>query len=81
MPFPTHFRPNRQTWDLLKGQVSRLTFTLILDILYVASLKVFQDAGTVPHSHKHAFNVITTGLSLALGLNFLVWANLCRDRI
>ena len=24
------------------------------------------------HSNKHVFNAITTGLSLALGLNFLV---------
>lgn len=70
--YPTRFEPNKQTWSLFKDQVSRLTFTVLLDTLYVASLKIYQDAGTVRHSHKHTFNVVTTGLSLALGLNFLV---------
>ncbi|KAL6716142.1 hypothetical protein ACLMJK_005708 [Lecanora helva] len=71
LAFPTHFKPNQQTWSLLKGQASRFIFTVILDVLYVVSLKIYQDAGTVRNVTKHQFNAITTGLSLALGLNFL----------
>jgi len=70
--YSSHFEPNKQTWALFKGQALRLIFTIILVILYVASLKIYQDEGNIRHQNKEVFNTVTTVLSLALGLNFLV---------
>ena len=74
-PSSTHakiFEPNKQTWALFKGQSFRLVFTVVLVVLYIGTLKIYQVEGNVSHKNKEVFNTVTTVLSLALGLNFLV---------
>lgn len=72
VPSPSHFEPNKQTWNLFKDQILRFAFTGILVAVYITCLKVYQDRNNVSHASKEAFNTITTVISLALGLNFLV---------
>ena len=72
VPSPTHFEPNKQTWKLFKDQVLRFTFTGVLVASYIACLKGYQVRNNVSHASKEVFNTITTVISLALGLNFLV---------
>ena len=70
-PLSADFNPNHQAWRLLKGQIPRLFFTLLLILLFVLTLVLFEKAGNVSHSRKDWFNAVTTILNLALGLNFL----------
>ncbi|KAI4126464.1 MAG: hypothetical protein LQ347_004963 [Umbilicaria vellea] len=65
------FDPTQQTWRLLKEQPPHLIFTIVLLTLFIVTLVLFKNAGNVSHDTKIWFNVITTILNLALGLNFL----------
>lgn len=64
--------PNRQTLQLFKGQAFRLILTFLLAGLEIGTLAVWRHQGNVSHHSKYYFNAVTTALSLALGLNFLV---------
>ena len=46
-------------------------FTIVLIALFIATLAAFENAGIVSHNSKLWFNVVTTILNLALGINFL----------
>ena len=73
--YSRHFEPKKQSWRLFREQASRLVLTILLVVLYAATLKIYQDEGNVRHTDKVLFNTIATALSLALGLNFLVCGN------
>lgn len=69
--FTDKFEPTLQTWRLLKEQTPHFIYTIVLVALFIVTLVFFKDAGNVSHDTKICFNVITTILNLALGLNFL----------
>lgn len=66
------FRPRKQLWTMLGGQMSRLIFTVVLVAFLLITLRMYKNKGTVAHTDKIVFNTIITCLNLALGLNFLV---------
>lgn len=65
------FDPAQQTWRLLKKQTPHFIYTIVLVALFIVTLILFKNAANVSHDTKIWFNLITTVLNLALGLNFL----------
>lgn len=61
-----------QTWSLLRPQTIRWLGTVLVSVLLVATVRVYQNKGNFTRYDKHVFNVIVTGLSVGLGINFFV---------
>ncbi|KAH8594754.1 hypothetical protein B0O99DRAFT_687532 [Bisporella sp. PMI_857] len=59
----------RQLLALLLGSLARFLVTLGLCAGYILSVKLWVNKGIIDEKHKKLFNAITTGISLALGLN------------
>ena len=69
---PRRFSRRKQIVSLLWSQSLRWVGTMIFCVLLVATMKVFEDKGNFTHTDKLIYNVIVTGLSVGLGLNFFV---------
>lgn len=61
-----------QTWSLLLPQTIRWLGTVLLSILLVSVVWIYQHKGNFTRTDKNVFNVIVTGLSVGLGINFFV---------
>lgn len=62
----------RQIWSLLLPQTARWLGTVVLSILLVLVLRIYSSKGNFTSNDKDVFNVIVTGLSVGLGINFFV---------
>ena len=69
---PRRFDRRRQIRSLLRPQSLRWLGTIILSALLMMTMKIYQDKGNFAHQDKLLYNVIITGLSVGLGLNFFV---------
>ena len=67
----THSQPPR-LW-----QISWWLLTIVLSAFILATVKIYRSQGNFNPAQKHIFNTITTGLILALGLNFFVSHQAC----
>ncbi|CAL8585112.1 hypothetical protein XPA_010690 [Xanthoria parietina] len=61
-----------QTWSLLRPQTIRWLGTVLVSILLLATVWIYQNKGNFTRYDKNVFNVIITGLSVGLGINFFV---------
>lgn len=61
-----------QTRSLLRPQTIRWLGTVLLSVLLVATVWIYQNKGNFTRYDKNVFNVIVTGLSVGLGINFFV---------
>lgn len=59
----------KRFWNILLKSLLRWLITLILCIAYYIALRVWNQKGTVTEASKRVFNAITTGISIALGIN------------
>ncbi len=62
----------KQTWSLLLPQTIRWLGTVVISALIVSVLRIYKSKGNFTPNDKNAFNVIITGLSVGLGINFFV---------
>ena len=61
-----------QTWSLLLPQTVRWLGTVILSALLISVIWIYEKKGNFTHKDKNLFNIIVTGLSVGLGINFFV---------
>lgn len=66
------FVSDEQMWKLFFPQFWRWLGTVVIIALMIAALKTFENMDYFSHYWKHLFNIVITGISLALGLNFFV---------
>lgn len=66
---PYNPKTGKQFWHILLKSLARWLVTLVLCIAYYFVLRVWNRKGTVTESSKRIFNAITTGISIALGIN------------
>ncbi|APA07111.1 hypothetical protein sscle_02g018810 [Sclerotinia sclerotiorum 1980 UF-70] len=66
---PYKSKTGKQFWHILLKSLARWLITLILCIAYLVALRVWNQKGTVTETSKRIFNAITTGVSIALGIN------------
>ena len=66
------FSSAKQTRSLLRHLVWRWLGTVVLLILILATFEIYESKGNFPSGQKITYNVVITGLSLILGLNFFV---------
>ena len=69
---PSTFDRRKQIVSLLWPQSLRWLGTVLLSALLMMTIKIYQDKGNFAHQDKLLYNVIITGLSVGLGLNFFV---------
>ncbi|TGO13716.1 hypothetical protein BTUL_0064g00160 [Botrytis tulipae] len=62
-------KTGKQFWHILLKSLARWLITLVLCIAYLLALRVWNKKGTVTEASKRIFNAITTGISIALGIN------------
>ncbi|KAL8759048.1 MAG: hypothetical protein Q9184_003737 [Pyrenodesmia sp. 2 TL-2023] len=62
----------KQTWSLLLPHTIRWLGTVVFSVLLISVLWIYQSKGNFTRSDKNAFNIIVTGLSVGLGINFFV---------
>lgn len=67
VPYKDH--TGRQLRHILIGSSFRFAITAALCIGYVVAAKVWQNKGVQSENQKKVYNTITTGISIALGLN------------
>ena len=63
---------SQQSHTTRLSQTFWFLLTVILNIFIFATVKIYQSRGNFAPVQKHTFNTISTGLILALGLNFFV---------
>ena len=61
-----------QTWSLLLPQTIRWVCTVVISVLFLSVLWTYRSKGNFTPNDKNAFNIIVTGLSVGLGINFFV---------
>ncbi|KAF7929403.1 uncharacterized protein EAE98_005321 [Botrytis deweyae] len=66
---PYKSKTGKQFWHILLKSLARWLITLVLCIAYLLALRYWNKKGTVTESSKRIFNAITTGISIALGIN------------
>ena len=59
----------RQVWHILQGSALRWFITAALCTGYIMSNIIWQKKGVVNEASKKEYNAITTGISIAIGLN------------
>ncbi|PQE10446.1 hypothetical protein CJF30_00010435 [Rutstroemia sp. NJR-2017a BBW] len=59
----------KQFWNILLKGLARWVLTVALCVAYVFAIGVWRFKGTVTEPSKRTFNALTTGISIALGLN------------
>lgn len=69
---PREFDHRRQLRSLFWWQSLRWLGTLLLSTLLIATLKIYERKGNFTRRDKRALNVIMTGLSVGLAINFFV---------
>ncbi|KAI4257249.1 MAG: hypothetical protein L6R42_005789 [Xanthoria sp. 1 TBL-2021] len=62
----------QQAWSLLLPQAIRWLGTVLLSILLMSVVWIYQNKGNFTRTDKNVFNVIITGLSVGLGINFFL---------
>ncbi|KAF7959070.1 hypothetical protein EAE96_002587 [Botrytis aclada] len=67
--FPYKAKTRRQFWHILLKSLAQWLITLLLCIAYLLALLFWNRKGTVSQRSKRICNAITTGISIALGLN------------
>ncbi|KAK8911568.1 hypothetical protein QC760_000584 [Botrytis cinerea] len=66
---PYKSKTGKQFWNILLKSLARWLITLVLCIAYLLALRFWNRKGTVTETSKRIFNAITTGISIALGIN------------
>lgn len=66
------FESRNQTLTLCKQQISQWIITAILISFVFATIKIYEAKGNMTSGQKSTFQLLITGLSIALGLNSLV---------
>ncbi|KAL8847561.1 MAG: hypothetical protein Q9221_007420 [Calogaya cf. arnoldii] len=66
----------QQTYSRLLPQTIRWLTTVVFAALLVLVLWVYNSKGNFTRSDKNAFNVLVTGLSVGLGINFFIALNI-----
>lgn len=66
---PYKSKTGKQFWHILLKSLARWLITLVLCIAYLLALRFWNRKGTVTETSKRIFNAITTGISIALGIN------------
>ncbi|ESZ89893.1 hypothetical protein SBOR_9718 [Sclerotinia borealis F-4128] len=66
---PYKSKTGKQFWHILLKSLARWLITLVLCIAYIFALRVWNRKGTVTETSKRVFNALTTGISIALGIN------------
>lgn len=61
-----------QTWSLLLPQIVRWLGTVTLSVLLIFVFWIYQSKQNFTPKDKNTFNIIVTGLSVGLGINFFV---------
>ncbi|KAL9629944.1 MAG: hypothetical protein Q9164_006652, partial [Protoblastenia rupestris] len=59
-----------QTWSLLLPQTVRWLGTVTLSILLISVFWIYESKGNFTSKNKDSFNIIVTGLSVGIGINF-----------
>ncbi len=59
----------KQLWHILAGSTIRWLITAGLCAAYIISTRIWQFKGAQNENQKRLYNTITTGISIALGLN------------
>ncbi|KAL9045258.1 MAG: hypothetical protein Q9214_001674 [Letrouitia sp. 1 TL-2023] len=77
LPAPSSFKSNeldhrKKTWSLLFPQTVRWLGTVTLSALLISVFRIYEKKGNFTHKDKNSFNIIVTGLSVGLGINFFV---------
>lgn len=62
----------KQTWSLLLPQTARWLGTVALSILLIVVFRTYESKGNFTRRDKNSFNIVVTGLSVGLGINFFV---------
>ena len=62
----------KQTRSLLLPQTIRWLGTMTLSALLILVIRIYENKGNVTRKDKNSFNIIVTGLSVGLGINFFV---------
>ena len=62
----------KQTWSLLHSQTFRWLGTVALSALLISVIRIWGSKGNFTREDKNSFNIIVTGLSVGLGINFFV---------
>lgn len=61
-----------QTWSMLLPQTVRWLGTVTLSALLISVFWIYDSKGNFTSKDKNSFNIIFTGLSVGLGINFFV---------
>ena len=69
---PKHLDHWNQIWSLLLPQAVRWLATVVLSAAIVLVLWIYNVKGNFTRDDKNAFNILVTGLSVGLGINFFV---------
>jgi hypothetical protein len=59
----------KQFWNILLKSLARWIITVALCVAYIFAIRVWNIKGTVTEPSKRVFNALTTGISIALGIN------------
>ncbi len=62
----------QQTWSLLLPQTVRWLGTVTLSVVLISVFWIYDSKGNFTRKDKDSFNIIVTGLSVGLGINFFV---------
>lgn len=62
----------KQIWSLLLPQTARWIGTVALSALLISVIRIYERKGNFTRKDKDTFNIIVTGLSVGLGINFFV---------
>ncbi|KAM3084006.1 hypothetical protein ACMFMG_001887 [Clarireedia jacksonii] len=66
---PRRANSKKQFWNILLESLARWLITVVLCIAYIFAIRVWYSKGTVTEPSKRVFNALTTGISIALGIN------------
>ncbi|TGO33286.1 hypothetical protein BHYA_0254g00010 [Botrytis hyacinthi] len=66
---PYESKSGKQFWHILLKSLAQWLITLVLCVAYYSTLTSWHKKGTVTERDKRIFNAITTGFSIALGIN------------
>ena len=69
---PRRFERRKQMRSLLLPQSLRWLGTVVIAALLMLTMKAFEDKGNFSHRNKLLYNVLFTGFSVGLGINFFV---------
>lgn len=66
---PRRAKSKKQFWSILLKGLARWLITVALCVAYMVAVTVWKNKGTVTEQSKRVFNALTTGISIALGIN------------